>query len=163
MNKHYHWLRRRLILALIILAIALTVIDWLQGGQVNVQLQKNGWLGIAILITEAFFVGGALLMAITAGENLLSLHPKHWVTHFSYLKREARTLAHKLIRSRLFMFGFWLNFVGAIGTSLILIIGIILFVPQAGWGVLIIVVLDLLASFGWRALAIAKRKKLIRR
>jgi hypothetical protein len=46
--------------------------------------------------------------------------------------------------------GFWLNFLGAVGTSLLLIYSVMKYVPFAGWGLLVLLVLDLAATFGWR-------------
>jgi hypothetical protein len=71
-------------------------------------------------------------------------------------------LAGKLLVSRWFMAGFWLNFLGAVGTSLVLIVGVVYLVPKAGWGLLVVVGLDLLATFGWRIPLVSKHRKIIK-
>lgn len=144
-------LRKWFLTALVITSIALIAIDWAHMREITHHLSSVTWIGICLLITEAFFVIGALLMAISAGENLSEFKRlRHWPRRLSELRNSARHFAEKMILSRTFTIGFWLNFIGAVGTSLILIGAVIAFTPYTGFGILIVIIIDLIATFGWR-------------
>lgn len=145
--------RIRLILVFVIVVASLvaTIYDWARVGDILGRLSEIGWLGAVLIATEACFIIGALLMAVSAGESIAHVrHPRHWWAHMRYLRQEVKTIAGRMLSSRLFAIGFWLNFAGAVGTSLVLVFGVIHFLPHTGWGLLILIVIDLVATFGWR-------------
>jgi hypothetical protein len=155
--------RKKLIISLVILSLGLMIYDALYGGRLYSQIKNLGWLSAVLLLTEACFIAGAVIMAISAGESFRRLKLRHWPRHIVRLRGQAKIFAARVVASRLFAIGFWLNFIGAVGTSLILIAAVILFVPQAGWGLGLIIILDLLATFGWRVPLEVQRRTLRKR
>lgn len=114
----------------------------------------------SLVVTEALFIVGAFAMAVSVGENLAEFrHPRYWCKGVMTVREQVKIYVETLIISPLFSFGFWCNFAGAVGTSAILIIGLLMVAPMASAGLVILVVLDLVATFGWRIpLEIARRK-----
>ncbi|MGB3023839.1 MAG: hypothetical protein WBB39_03475 [Candidatus Saccharimonadales bacterium] len=161
--KLIRWLKHHstvLLTILVIVSIGLTVINWQLSGDLRSRMVEIVWVAPALFVTEALFVVGAIMMAVSAGENLAEYrHPRHWHRGVMTIRRQTRQFAEKLVISTLFTVGFWCNFAGAVGTSLILIIGLALIAPLTSLGVTLIIVIDLIATFGWRIpLEIARRK-----
>jgi uncharacterized membrane protein len=145
---------------LIVASIVLVIFDWNNIQTIKDRLDEVVWMGISLLVTEALFIVGAVLMAVSAGESLSDfkrLH--HWPRKLNEFKKNARQFAERLIVSRLFTIGFWINFAGAVGTSVILIVAVVKFAPYTGIGVLTIIAIDLITTFGWRIpLELARRR-----
>lgn len=129
-------------------------------GDIRHELGKLVWAAPSLLVTEALFIVGACMMAVSVGENLAEFrHPRQWYKGIMMVRSHTRSYAEKLIISPRFSFGFWCNFVGAAGTSIILIVGLWTVAPVTSAGLVAIIVLDLIATFGWRIpLEIARRK-----
>ena len=149
-----------LLVIVVLVSIALTIVNWNTMSEARQRLSSIVWTGPALLMTELMFIVGAVMMAMSAGEELSTYrHPRHWHHGIRALRQNTRRFAENLIISPLFEIGFWLNFVGAIGTSVIIIAGLIIVAPYTGLGITIIVFIDLIATFGWRVpLEIARRK-----
>lgn len=157
-------LKKPLIISLIIASIVLTVYDWTNIKDVHSYLWSAGVVGIGIVIAEVLFIAGVVFMAISAGESFPSIKKIHkWPGHFSALRGDTRSFAENLLTSRLFAIGFWMNFVGAVGTSTILVFAILKFAPYTGIGVLAVIIVDLVATFGWRIPLEIARQREVRR
>lgn len=146
----------------VILSLLASVYGVLQSDGWQVHPVEAGWLGGALLLTEASFILGALLMASSAGECVLRQKGvRQSCLSLVRLKHDARRLAQRLLRSRLFALGFWLNWFGAAGTSIILALAAVRFAPPGGVSLplLAIIAIDLLATFGWRTALEIKRRR----
>jgi hypothetical protein len=159
-----HWPKYKLtgVSAIVIFSLVWTVLDWSRFDGLKDRAVQSVPLALGLGVTELLFVAGALLMALTAGNELF----EGWTKHSAWKKvglarKNYKALAHSLAVSPLFSAGFWLNFAGAVGTSLILILAVFKFVPVAGWGLLILLIIDLAATFGWR-LPLHKRRMQLR-
>lgn len=152
---------RSLFLTLLAVAsIALLVINALTTDYSQFRIGQVLWVAIGLVVGETLFVVGALVMAYSVGENVSHFgHIRKWRQGLSYLRKHARRFGETLIVSKSFTVGFWMNFAGAVITSLILISAIIAYNPYAGAGILVVLVIDLVATFGWRIpIEIARRK-----
>jgi hypothetical protein len=152
---------RSLFLTLVAVAsIALLIINAVTTDYSQFHVGQVLWVAIGLIIGEILFIVGALLMAYSVGENVSHFgHIRRWRQALIYLRKHARRFGETLIVSRSFTVGFWMNFAGAVITSLILIIAIVAYNPYAGAGILLVLVIDLIATFGWRIpIEIARRK-----
>ncbi len=139
------------------MSFALTL---LTARKANLRLQTVGKLGATLLVTEALFTLGAVLMGASVGLEVVGTSRLHRAFHtFKQSRVRVRQIANEILESRIFAFGFWMNFAGAVGTSLVLISVVIGYVPTAGWGLLLLLILDLLATFAWRVPLHVKRRK----
>lgn len=122
------------------------------------------WVGPALLVSELSFIIGALLMAISAGENISHYRRLRHIPHgIVELRRNARFFAQKILVSKLFAVGFWMNFAGAVATSGLLIAGLSTVAPLASAGIITVIIIDLIATFGWRVPLEVARRKAVRR
>jgi hypothetical protein len=151
--------RALLLIAVAVLSIGWTIYDWGNLNFLKDRLIGVEYVAIGLLLTEALFIVGALVMLAAVGEKIPSFHPRRWVGNVNFLKKEIKAISSRAISSRLFGFGFWLNFIGAVGTSVILMLGVVRLFPIQAWGLLLILVIDLLATFGWRVPLQMARKK----
>jgi hypothetical protein len=104
-------------------------------------------LAIALsVVSELLFSAGIVMMAI-ASEQSIGLNPLKWRSHLNKLIQDIK-------RSRLFIFGFWMNFVGALATGVIWLVVILLRLPPSGWFLLWLPIMDI-------ALTLAVRKAFI--
>jgi hypothetical protein len=153
------WLRYKTaaVSTIVLSSFALTL---LSAPKSDLRLQAVGKFGVALIITEALFTLGALLMATSVGLEVAGANRLHRVYRILRQSRaRARQMATEILESKLFALGFWMNFAGAVGTSVILISVVASFVPTTGWGLLLLLFLDLLATFLWRVPLHIKRKK----
>lgn len=122
------------------------------------------WVGPALLLSETSFIIGALLMAISAGENISHYRRlRHIPRGIVDLRRNVRFFAEKILVSKLFAIGFWMNFAGAVATSGLLIAGLSTVAPLASAGIITVIIIDLIATFGWRVPLEVARRKAVRR
>jgi hypothetical protein len=162
---HNHWPKYRIAaLALLIgLSLGWIIYDWSDFSLLKERAQGVVALGVGLAVTEACFILGALFMAASVGIQIAESNRVHgWIRHMRYVRREVKTIAHQTGESRLFGVGFWLNFIGAVGTSTLLVAAVFYYLPVAGWWLLIALLADLVVTFGWRIPVHLARRKLIR-
>jgi hypothetical protein len=149
---------------LAVLSLVWIIYDWSSEGLLAARAHALVAAGLYLVITETCFIVGAIIMAATLGVGVATEGHrfKRWYRHIRYVRSEAKHLALSLVENHWFAVGFWLNFFGAVGTSLILIGVVTADAPFAGWGLLVLLVLDLAATFGWRIPLHMKRRAHLR-
>ena len=79
--KLIRWLKHHstvLLTILVIVSIGLTVINWQLSGDLRSRMVEIVWVAPALFVTEALFVVGAIMLAVSAGENLAEYRlPRH--------------------------------------------------------------------------------------
>jgi hypothetical protein len=145
---------------LVALSLIWILFDVTRLNALTTQASKIAYIAAGLLITETLFIIGAILMAASLGISAASQGHllKKWYEHARHVRKQAKSLAGSIIDSKLFAMGFWMNFVGAVGTSLLLVILVLRFAPVAGSGLLIVLLIDLAATFGLRIPLHLKRK-----
>ncbi|MFJ7078919.1 hypothetical protein [Streptomyces sp. NPDC098781] len=103
------------------------------------------WVGAGILVSEIMFIGGLAMMASAVGMR---------VGNPFRLKTSLAEICKRANRDLLFKAGFWINTVGAIGTAVVISIGVFLNLPPESYGILSFAVADL-------ALTVAIRKAML--
>lgn len=98
---------------------------------------------LSILVSEAAFILGILIMASSIGFEL-GKNPLTWKRHIHEITKE-------LPDNKMFWFGFWVNAAGAFGTGIFLSIGIIRVFPVQSWGLLWIAFADIALTLTVRA------------
>lgn len=152
-----------LIIAIAVLSIAYTLYDWSQLKEIQKEISNIAYLGGALLFTEACFIIGALIMAATITEVVAELKQKSWLRRLQYVRTHVRQLAHSFLKSKVFGFGFWLNFTGAVGTTVILAVGVIMVLPVGSWLLLVLLAIDLIATLGWRVPVQLQRRNIMKK
>lgn len=136
---------------LIVSSLLLVVADLTHMAQVQPYFQQVAWVGVLLIISEILFVLGVILMMIGAGESLAEASKSQPLyKRLYYIRKNYRRLGEAAIVNNIFTIGFWMNFLGAVASSIILIVVIIVYTPITGSGILLILIIDLVATFGWR-------------
>ena len=99
--------------------------------------QTLPWVGLGVIVSEIFFIGGLAIMALSIGMKLQN--PLK-------LRGELKRVLRASITSRGFWVGFWINAVGAVTSSILLAAGIFAALPMTSWGLLYLPVADLAAT-----------------
>lgn len=105
--------------------------------------QVGPWVGGGLAVSESLFILGLALLAWSAGVNL-GANPFKWKSH-------TQELLAKLDRTPLFWVGLAINTVGAVGTGLVLAVGVVAGLPWQSWGLLTIPVADLAVTVSLRS------------
>src|SRR5476649_1933327 len=90
--------------ALVIFSFAWIVYDGSRLSILAGQAHKLALLGLCIAFTEACFMVGAILMAMSLGIGI-STHEgriRGWYKHVRYVRREVKTLARNMLQNKLF-------------------------------------------------------------
>jgi hypothetical protein len=95
------------------------------------------WAGAGFIVSETMFIGGIMIMAWAVGLD--------WGNPLK-LRKTLAEIYNKANGSRPFWLGFWINSLGSVGSSAILSIGLILYLPPESYGLLGVAVLDLAAT-----------------
>ena len=119
--KQSKYLKRRNALIFLLVAslaaVLLTPLSVVKQGISN----NLPWIGVGILISESLFIIGLGMMALEAGHEL-GKNPFFW-------RKKLRHVVSRMVRTKLFWLGFWINAIGAVGTAVIVSIGIIKTLP----------------------------------
>lgn len=137
----------------VIASIAWTVYNWSGVVEIKNHLESLAVFALLFAFSEACFVIGALMVAIGGGKVVFAgtgKNPLKWALAVWRVRTAYRKLAEVAPSSRLVRIGFHLNWLGAVLTGVFLAAGIILVLPMTSWGLLVLPLLDILASFGWR-------------
>ncbi len=133
--------RKKLLLTLVVLSL----LEVLFVASTSTLKEIIDSLPVAIMlsvVSEMIFTVGIALMAISA-EQGLGLNPLRWRSRTESLIKEVRN-------SKLFLVGFWLNFIGALGTGLIWIVVIFVALPPSAWLLAWIPIFDILLTLTLR-------------
>jgi len=106
--------------------------------------QVGPWVGGGLVVSEFLFVLGLLLLAWSAGIHL-GPNPMKWKSH-------TKMLLSTLDRTPLFWVGLVVNTIGALGTGLILGVGVVAGLPWQSWGLLAIPVADIAVTISLRSI-----------
>ena len=147
--------------AAIMVSLVLAATSWAHVSHLKHSLAGLAVYGIGLVLTEICFTAGAVIMATVIAAELSTELAGHWVNRIAHARRNLRRHAVAAVGSRWFGFGFWLNFAGAVGTSLLLIAGVFSVVRWAGIGLALLLALDLVATFAWRVPVHLSRRKLL--
>lgn len=141
------------------ISVVWSVINWSRIAAAQNDIRNIAFYGWMIFFFEVCFVLGAVIMSVAIGNEIPKYHPLKWLNHIRKLRRDIKIIATQSITSRLFGFGFWLNFFGALGTSSIVIVGIIRHLPFESWGLIALLAVDIIVTFSWRVPLQLMRKK----
>jgi hypothetical protein len=100
-------------------------------------MQVLPWVGTAIILSEALFMTGLIIMALAAGIS---------VRYPWRLRRELKVIFRATANSRLFWTGFWINVVGALGSTGSVCVALFKVLPVQSWAIILIPLADLLAT-----------------
>lgn len=138
------WAIRLIILA----SLVWTAYNWSGLAEIKDELSRVVIIMVILLICEVCFVSGAILMLVGAGNTFRGV--SGWIKGIKEARQNARLIAEHISTSRVFRVGFNLNWVGAVGTGVVLFGGVLLILPITSWGLAVLPFLDIVASFGWR-------------
>jgi hypothetical protein len=153
-------LNRYWIGALFFLSVAWSIYDWSKFSVVVHRLDNFSFLLGLLAVSEILFIAGALIMALEAGRMLG--YGKSWHHHLRHPRRSVAQSMQITVTSRTFGLGFWLNLTGALGTTLILISGVLWLLPIESWGLIVLLAIDIVATISWRLPLHKKRRQLQR-
>jgi hypothetical protein len=125
-----------------------TIYNW--SGLTEIKHKLGGAIVVvaALLVSETCFLVGTVIMFVSAGSRLFG-GDGIFVNVFE-ARRNTKFFATQVTTSTPFRIGFNLNWIGAVLTGLTLLLGILFLLPTTSWGLVILPVLDIVASFGWR-------------
>jgi hypothetical protein len=161
LHVNKHWPAYRLMAIAVLFAVSLiwTTYDWPTFSLIKARAEGVAILGIGLALTEACFIIGAIVAAASVG-MLLSAQGGFvgWWKNLRHARRNIQDVMQSITRNKLFEFGFWLNLLGAVGTSLLLGVAVVMLLPVVAWWILILLILDIAASLGWRIPLYRSRK-----
>lgn len=108
------------------------------------------WVSTAIILSEALFITGLIIMALAAGMS---------VRHPWRLRRELKAIFRTTANSRLFWVGFWINVIGAVGSTGSVCVALLKVLPVQSWAIILIPLADLLATALLRLWVISYRAR----
>jgi hypothetical protein len=134
-------------MGIVVVSLAWTLVAWV-GGQFQppATFASVRILVVALGVSEVLFIGGVILMASAVSTIRQRLTPRGIVSLRGYV-RDLLGVAHK---NSAWSVGFYTNWVGAVGSTLTLLVALLVLTPPAAWGVGLLLVLDLAATFGIR-------------
>lgn len=138
---------KRLYVGLIILSIGWMIYQHDSLTPVLGRLKDVAIFGFLMAANEVLFTGGLILIALSLGYGVFSgtgFSPIKWVRAVRDIKARATELIHSGRGSRMFRFGFYCNFIGAVGFGLIPLVGIFVLLPPSAWPAVAPLVLDII-------------------
>lgn len=112
------------------------------------------WLGTGVIVTEAMFIGGLCIMAASMGIQIRNPFA---------LRKELKNILREGAATQAFWTGFWVNALGACGSSVLLGAGICITLPITSWGLLWIPAADLAVTASirkWALRSLARERAL---
>ena len=135
----------------VVSSLAWTVIAWSLGySRPDVRLDQLGMVAAALVASEAAFIGGLIVMVAAlphAATIANGASSGRWAV---FRRRELRPVLAACSASPAWRRGFLLNWIGAAGSTAILVVVALLYTPPAAWGTTLVLMADLLATFGLR-------------
>lgn len=111
-------------------------------------IEAAPWVVTGMIVSELCFILGLTVMAIGVGSK---------VRNPLRLRREIKTILISGVTTQIFWIGFWINAVGAVGTAVCGIAGIVLVLPIGSWGLMVLPLLDVAATITLRVWAVKHR------
>lgn len=132
-------------------SMAWTVYAWLSGTfRPVVSLAEASVFAVGVAVSEALFVLGLVFMAASLPS---AARPTSQATSAgAVMKLRSRTndLLGACADNRVWRAGFYLNWAGAIASAMMLMATVFVLMPSAAWGLVLVLSLDLVATFGLR-------------
>ncbi|MFE6904781.1 hypothetical protein ACFVFJ_50145 [Streptomyces sp. NPDC057717] len=141
---------RRLVVSAVVVSIAWTAFTWRELAVVKQRLSEVALLTLGFALTEVLFIGGAILMAIGCGITVRREGQVTTVRGLLRLRGQYRQLALRSMGSNVFRLGFNVNWIGAVGSGLLVLAGILLVLPVSAWALTTLPLVDVVASIAWR-------------
>ncbi|TLQ44591.1 hypothetical protein FEF34_17020 [Streptomyces marianii] len=113
-------------------------------------IEAAPWVGIGILVGEIMFLGGLVMMA--SGVGIKAGNPFRLKSNFARICQLAN-------HSHLFMAGFWVNSLGAVGSAVAIVFGVVLHLPWESYGILTFAAVDLMLTIAIRKAILDGLKK----
>jgi hypothetical protein len=152
-------MRRGLVWAIVAVSIGWTLYDWNGLTAVEGRLSSVFALAVALVVSECMFVAGSCMVAAALGRHVFAgvgASPVRALRAVAGIRGQYREIAARATKSRMFTWGFVINWIGAAMTGVVVFVGILIVLPMTAWGLLVLPVLDLVATFGWRVPIAAK-------
>lgn len=156
-----NWLEKaskKLVYFSFVVSVVLTVYNWSSMGDIKDRLMRVPVMLVALLVSEAIFIGALAMTVIGAGYSFKGL--RGWFSGLRYFRKNLKDLAEQMSGNRLFQLGFNLQFYSAITTFLLLIVGILWIFPPSARGLLAVPIIDTIATCAWRIPAMLKIRAL---
>lgn len=139
---------------IVIASLMWTVANWSALTEIKDELDEAIIFVILFAFSEVCFIVGALLVAVGTGKTIFADTGKNPLNRLRAILR-VRSTYRKFVadapRSGAVRFGFHLNWFGALATGVFAAVGIIVVLPMTSWGLLVLPLLDIVATIGWRA------------
>lgn len=152
--KNVYYRHRKIILILLLIFTVLEIAIVPLNASAT-ELSRLPTFATLLLISEILFILGILLMALSI-EHDLGPNPLKWRKQLKHLVKNMRT-------DKRFWVGFWMNMIGALGTGVIVFIGIILVLPIQSWGILWLPIADITITLLLRATVLEIRNEVASR
>lgn len=139
--------------SIVIASVAWTATDWNGLNGATAQLGNVAALAVLIGLSEVCFVAGAVLIATGIG-GTLGRKGDGVVSRIAGARRarpDLGLIAAQVEANRLVRVGFYLNLAGALGTAVFVGVGVLVFLPRTAWGLALLALFDVIATFGARA------------
>jgi hypothetical protein len=146
-------LKRYGLWSIVLVSLVWSLANLNQFSQIKQQLSNIEIFAITIVISEVCFIGGLGLVAFGTGQSVFAgtgFNPIKWFGALFNLRRLSKGLLHGVSGNVFGRFGFYLNWVGAVGTTATLLIGALWFLPGVSRIIAVLLIADLAATFGWR-------------
>ncbi len=146
-------IKRALLWALVIFSIASLLFTPFGSLKEDI-IRVLPWFGVGVIVTEMLFIGGLAIMATSMGLK---------VQNPLRLRGELKSLLAATTSTKMFWLGFWVNAIGAIGSSVVLGVGILMALPPSSWGLMTLVGADIAATVvirGWAVRAHTRERDL---
>lgn len=137
----------------VLASLTWTVWSWDGLSQIRHRLSEIGVFAGLLVFTEVCFIVGAVLVASGLGKSVFAntgSNPFKWARALVQVRGSYHDMAVRISESSLFRAGFNLNWFGAVGTGIVAAVGIVVVLPYSAWGIMILPLLDIAASIGWR-------------
>ncbi|MFE4670704.1 hypothetical protein ACFRI7_17030 [Streptomyces sp. NPDC056716] len=108
------------------------------------------WAGVGVMVSEGMFISGIMMMSWAVGLG--------WGNPLR-LRKALAEICERANGSRLFWCGFWVNSFGAVGSAVVISIGLIFYLPPESYGLLGIAFADLAATIVIRRAIMAGVRK----
>ena len=142
----------------VIASLVWTVVAWRSIPNPAEKLATLPFFAAALAIGEICFVGGAVRVATSVGAWVKSNDDRWWV-QLRRVRKDFRSLVGASTATRRFRVGFVLNWCGAVISGLLGLVAVVVFLPPTGWGLVLVPVLDLVATFAWRSAVVVRLRE----
>lgn len=155
------WMKTHWVKVAFVLALAWTILNWSGLKQIKDEMDKVPIFVGLLIACEICFDIGLLLLAASAGQKIFGgsgKSPVGWFQSFRGMRKKLRELLYQDSTTNLYRWGLYMNWFGAATvTGVIPIIAVVTLLPARNWGLLVLPMLDLGATFMLRIPAAPRR------